>query len=75
MGLTDAIIQSVGGELGSSVGIIIIGMVLLSATIPLVLWLGARAIRKVGLIPCEYCGSLMPQVSVFCPHCRTRRTT
>lgn len=30
--------------------------------------------REVVLIPCNYCQSLMPQTSVFCPNCGARRT-
>jgi hypothetical protein len=29
--------------------------------------------REVVLIPCSYCGGLMPQISVFCPNCGARR--
>jgi hypothetical protein len=29
--------------------------------------------REVVLIPCAYCGGLMPQTSVFCPNCGVRR--
>jgi len=29
--------------------------------------------REVVMIPCEYCGSLMPQTSIFCPNCGARR--
>ena len=30
-------------------------------------------VREVVLIPCPYCGGLMPQTSVFCPNCGARR--
>lgn len=30
-------------------------------------------IREVVLVPCAYCGGLMPQTSVFCPNCGARR--
>lgn len=30
-------------------------------------------VREVVLIPCSYCGGLMPQASVFCPNCGARR--
>ena len=30
-------------------------------------------IREVVLIPCAYCGGLMPQTSTFCPNCGARR--
>lgn len=30
-------------------------------------------IREVVLIPCSYCGGLMPQASIFCPNCGARR--
>ncbi len=29
--------------------------------------------REVVLVPCSYCGGLMPQTSVFCPNCGARR--
>ncbi|HMK94789.1 MAG TPA: hypothetical protein VK536_05230 [Candidatus Limnocylindrales bacterium] len=29
--------------------------------------------KEVVLIPCGYCGGLMPQTSVFCPNCGARR--
>ncbi len=29
--------------------------------------------REVVLIPCSYCGGLMPQTSMFCPNCGARR--
>jgi len=32
-----------------------------------------EVIKEVVLIPCSYCGSLMPQTSVFCPNCGARR--
>jgi hypothetical protein len=30
-------------------------------------------IKEVVLIPCAYCGGLMPQASIFCPNCGARR--
>lgn len=30
-------------------------------------------IKEIVLIPCTYCGGLMPQTSVFCPNCGARR--
>jgi hypothetical protein len=30
-------------------------------------------IKEVVLIPCGYCGSLMPQTSIFCPNCGAKR--
>jgi ribosomal protein S27AE len=33
-----------------------------------------EVIREVVLIPCKYCGGLMPQTSVFCPNCSARRS-
>jgi len=30
-------------------------------------------IKEVVLIPCAYCGSLMPQTSIFCPYCGAKR--
>jgi hypothetical protein len=32
-----------------------------------------EVIREVVLIPCAYCGGLMPQTSIFCPNCGARR--
>jgi sporulation-control protein spo0M len=32
-----------------------------------------ETIREVVLIPCSYCGGLMPQTSTFCPNCGARR--
>jgi len=32
-----------------------------------------ETIREVVLIPCPYCGGLMPQTSIFCPNCGARR--
>ena len=34
-----------------------------------------EVIREVFLIPCAYCGGLMPQTSLFCPNCGARRKT
>lgn len=34
-----------------------------------------EVVREVVLIPCSYCNSLMPQASIFCPHCGARRKT
>jgi hypothetical protein len=31
-----------------------------------------EVIKEVVLVPCKYCGSLMPQTSLFCPHCAAR---
>jgi rubrerythrin len=30
-------------------------------------------LKEVVMLPCQYCGSLMPQTSIFCPHCGARR--
>jgi len=30
--------------------------------------------KQVVMIPCDYCKSLMPQTSTFCPNCSARRT-
>jgi hypothetical protein len=32
-----------------------------------------EVIREVVLIPCSYCGGLMPQTAIFCPNCGARR--
>jgi len=34
-----------------------------------------EVVREVVLISCTYCGSLMPQTAIFCPHCGARRKT
>lgn len=31
-------------------------------------------IKEIVMIPCKYCGALMPQTSIFCPNCGARRT-
>lgn len=33
-----------------------------------------EVVREVVLIPCKYCGGLMPQTAIFCPNCGARRT-
>ncbi|MEM3069764.1 MAG: hypothetical protein QW638_02515 [Candidatus Bathyarchaeia archaeon] len=30
--------------------------------------------KEVVMIPCKYCGTLMPQTETVCPHCGARRT-
>jgi hypothetical protein len=30
-------------------------------------------VKEVVMLPCQYCGSLMPQTSLFCQHCGARR--
>jgi hypothetical protein len=32
-----------------------------------------EVVKEVVLIPCGYCGALMPQASIFCPNCGARR--
>jgi len=32
-----------------------------------------EVIKEIVMVPCQYCGSLMPQTSIFCPHCGARR--
>jgi hypothetical protein len=32
-----------------------------------------ETIKEVVLIPCAYCGGLMPQTSLYCPNCGARR--
>jgi len=34
-----------------------------------------EVIREVVMIPCKYCGALMPQTDTVCPHCGARRTS
>jgi RNA polymerase subunit RPABC4/transcription elongation factor Spt4 len=29
--------------------------------------------KEVVMIPCQYCKSLMPQMSLFCPNCGAKR--
>jgi len=31
-------------------------------------------VREVVMIPCKYCGALMPQTETVCPHCGAKRT-
>jgi RNA polymerase subunit RPABC4/transcription elongation factor Spt4 len=31
-------------------------------------------IKEIVMIPCKYCGTLMPQTVTFCPNCGARRT-
>ena len=26
-------------------------------------------VKEVVMVPCQYCGGLMPQTSIYCPHC------
>lgn len=33
-----------------------------------------EVIREVVMIPCKYCGALMPQTETSCPHCGAKRT-
>ncbi|MEM3731070.1 MAG: hypothetical protein QW667_06845 [Candidatus Bathyarchaeia archaeon] len=33
-----------------------------------------EVIREVVMIPCKYCGTLMPQTETVCPHCGAKRT-
>jgi hypothetical protein len=33
-----------------------------------------EVIREVVMIPCKYCGTLMPQTDVTCPQCGAKRT-
>lgn len=30
-------------------------------------------VKEIVMIPCQYCGALMPQTSVFCPNCGAKR--
>jgi len=32
-----------------------------------------EVIKEIVLLPCAYCGSLMPQTSTVCPHCGAKR--
>lgn len=31
-------------------------------------------IKEIVMISCKYCGSLMPQTSIFCPNCGAKRS-
>ena len=31
-------------------------------------------VKEIVMIPCRYCGALMPQTSTFCPNCGAKRT-
>jgi len=42
-------------------------------TVPRTLKEKETVIKEIVLIPCAYCGSLMPQTSIFCPYCGARR--
>jgi len=33
-----------------------------------------EVIREIVMIPCKYCGTLMPQTATVCPNCGARRT-
>jgi len=33
-----------------------------------------RARKEIVMIPCRYCGGLVPQASTFCQNCGARRT-
>ena len=30
-------------------------------------------IKEIVMIPCKYCGALMPQTAIFCPNCDAKR--
>jgi len=32
-------------------------------------------IKEIVMVPCRYCGGLMPQTSVFCPNCGAKRNS
>jgi hypothetical protein len=34
----------------------------------------ARALKEIVMVPCQYCGGVMPQASTFCPNCGAKRT-
>lgn len=33
-----------------------------------------RARKEIIMIPCKYCGGVMPQDATFCPNCGAKRT-
>jgi len=30
-------------------------------------------VKEIVIIPCQYCGELLPQTAVFCPNCGAKR--
>jgi len=30
-------------------------------------------VKEIVMIPCQYCGELLPQTAVFCPNCGAKR--
>ncbi len=34
-----------------------------------------RTRKEVPMVPCKYCGGMMPQASTFCPNCTAQRTS
>ena len=34
-----------------------------------------RARKEILMVPCQYCGGVMPQASTFCPNCKAKRTS
>ncbi|MDH5390657.1 MAG: hypothetical protein OEX10_05850 [Candidatus Bathyarchaeota archaeon] len=30
-------------------------------------------VKEIVMIPCQYCGGIMPQTSIFCPNCGAKR--
>jgi len=34
-----------------------------------------RARKEILMVPCQYCGGVMPQTSTFCPNCKAKRTS
>lgn len=32
-------------------------------------------VKEVVMVPCVYCGGLMPTTSTYCPHCQAPRKT
>ena len=43
------------------------------STQPVAMHTEKEIVRELVLIPCAYCGGLMPQTSLFCPNCGARR--
>jgi hypothetical protein len=46
----------------------------LQVTLPNVAPVVKEIIREVVMIPCKFCGTLMPQIEVTCPNCGAKRT-
>ena len=34
-----------------------------------------RVRKEILMVPCQYCGGVIPQASTFCPNCKAKRTS